>query len=135
MKTNIITREYLISLWEENGWEEVTVTLPDGAKASIVPMSYGSPKSVADCDYFLVYCDLPWMGGENLDKVIDELNRHEEFVRESDDDKAKLRTYFEDHQERGWDDDSWGFYSDWHKDLYGFRPHGYVCGEYINPHR
>lgn len=28
----------------------------------------------------------------------------------------------------------WSSYSDWHKDVFGFRPHGMVCGEYINPH-
>lgn len=135
MKTNIITRESLISRWEKNGFEEITVTCPDGAKATIVPMSYIDAKSVKDCDYFLVYCDLPWMGHENLDKVIDELNHHEDFVREAEADKRELRAYFDEHQKTGWDDESWGFYSDWHKDCYGYRPHGYVCGEYINPHR
>jgi len=135
MKTNIITRESLVSQWEKNGFGKITVTCPDGATATISPCFYGEPKSVSDCEYFLVYCDLPWMGGSNLDKVIDELNRHEEFVMEAEADKAELRAYFNEHQEKGWDRESFSFYSDWHKDLYGYRPHGYVCGEYINPHR
>ena len=29
--------------------------------------------------------------------------------------------------------DRWGYYSDYHKDCFGYRPHGVVCGEYINP--
>jgi hypothetical protein len=32
------------------------------------------------------------------------------------------------------DPNCWDFYSDWHKDVFGYRPHGIVCGEYINPH-
>lgn len=27
----------------------------------------------------------------------------------------------------------WSWYSDWHKDTFGYRPHGIVCGEYIRP--
>jgi hypothetical protein len=33
------------------------------------------------------------------------------------------------------DQDTWGWYSDWHKEVFGYRPHGIVCGEYIDPHR
>lgn len=29
--------------------------------------------------------------------------------------------------------DNWGFYSDWHKDVFGYRPHGVVCGQYVRP--
>ena len=25
-------------------------------------------------------------------------------------------------------------YSDWHKDVFGFRPHGMVCGQYVSPY-
>lgn len=28
----------------------------------------------------------------------------------------------------------WGFYSDWHKDVFGYRPHGVVCGKYVSPY-
>lgn len=30
--------------------------------------------------------------------------------------------------------DNWGYYSDWHKDVFGYRPHAIVCGTYVNPH-
>lgn len=29
--------------------------------------------------------------------------------------------------------DLWGDYSDYHKDVYGYRPHAIVCGEYVKP--
>lgn len=29
--------------------------------------------------------------------------------------------------------DLWGSYSDYHKDVYGYRPHAVVCGEYVKP--
>ena len=52
--------------------------------------------------------------------------------------EPKIREYFAKYIEgRTWaeiDPEDWQFYSDWHKDVFGYRPHGIVCGEYINPH-
>ena len=78
-------------------------------------------------------------------------NHPEYFINEEEEEKAyfaenepKLRQYFKDHFEgKSWNEiesdeklyDCWGFYSDWHKDVYGYRPHGIVCGQYINPYR
>ena len=49
-----------------------------------------------------------------------------------------IRDYFARHFEgKTWhqiDPENWQFYSDWHKDVFGYRPHNIVCGEYINPH-
>lgn len=52
--------------------------------------------------------------------------------------EPKIREYFTKHiKGKTWaeiDPGMWSFYSDWHKDVFGYRPHGIVCGEYINPH-
>lgn len=122
MNNDLITREALISRWNENGWEDLTVTCPDGVSVSIHPCSYVDISKVEDCDYFLVEGDMPWMGGDNLDNVIAELNNHAELVKESNEAKAQLKEYYEKHEREGWDEESYSFYSDWHKDLYGFRP-------------
>ena len=56
--------------------------------------------------------------------------------------ESKVRDYFNQwFAGKTWDEirdneelyERWGFYSDWHKDCYGYRPHGIVCGEYIRP--
>lgn len=53
--------------------------------------------------------------------------------------EPKIRQYFAEHFEgKTWGEiepERWEFYSDWHKDVFGYRPHEIVCGEYINPHR
>lgn len=62
----------------------------------------------------------------------------EEDRRYRETNEPKIREFFAEHIEgKEWKDidpDMWSFYSDWHKDVFGYRPHGIVCGEYINPH-
>lgn len=57
--------------------------------------------------------------------------------------EPKLRAYFKKYFEgKTWEQirsdeelwERWGGYSDWHKDVYGYRPHAVVCGVYVNPH-
>lgn len=134
MTHDILTLDGVVAALAQNGWEDTTVHCPDGTPVTISPCSYVDIHSLADCDWFLVYGDLPWSGGSDLAKIVDELNRHEERVAEADEEKARLRAYFAAHELRGWDDDSWSWYSDWHKDCYGYRPHGHVCGEYVRPY-
>lgn len=130
-----LTVENVERLLRMNGWEETVIVCPDGARVSVTPCGYGDITKLSDCDYFLVHGDMPWMGGDKLEKVVDELNRHAELLAEQEAQKKKLREYFEAGQADGWTKHDWSWYSDWHKDLYGYRPHGYVCGEYVNPHR
>ena len=117
-----ITREFLIRIWEQNGWKDADILCPDGTPVTVIPCGYGDITKLEDCDYFLVEGDMPWMGNDSLDKVVDELNRHSELVEESNKAKAELRAYYEQHQREGWDEYSYSFYSDWYKDWYGYRP-------------
>lgn len=128
-----LTVENVERLLRMNNWEETVIVCPDGARASVIPCGYGDIHKLSDCDYFLVYGDMPWMGGDKLEKVVDELNRHAELYAKQEEEKKKLREYFEAGQADGWTNYDWSWYSDWHKDLYGYRPHGRVCGEYVNP--
>ena len=61
-----------------------------------------------------------------------------EEKRYREENEPKIREYFAEHFEgKEWNDidpEEWDWYSDWHKDVFGYRPHGIVCGEYINPH-
>lgn len=133
-KSKLLTVEGLAAEFEANGWEETIVTCPDGATAKISPCCYYGEKNLQNCEYFLLYWDIPWGGSDKIEKLVDQLNRHAELKKENDRDKEELRSYFEEHQASGWDGESFSFYSDWHKDLFGYRPHGKVFGQYINPH-
>ena len=126
----------IVKMFEENNWKETKITCPDGESVYVTPCSYADEiTDVAQCDYFLCASDIPWMGSSSIDQLVHEINEHASLKAELDDERAKLRAYFDKHQKDGWDDDSWSWYSDWHKDCYGYRPHGYVCGEYIEPYK
>lgn len=67
----------------------------------------------------------------------------EEDERYRRENEPKLREYFNKwFAGKSWEEirnneelyDNWGYYSDWHKDCFGYRPHGVVCGEYVRPY-
>ena len=129
----MLTTDFVKNALEMNNFEDTTFVCPDGAEAVVAPCCYYGEKSIENCEYFLIYWDMPWGGEDTLEKLVKTLNRHEELAAEQEEDKVKIRKYFDKHQKDGWDEDSWSFYSDWHKDIFGFRPHGKVCGEYVRP--
>ena len=55
----------------------------------------------------------------NINDVLDERYRAEN--------QTAFDAFYEKHiKGKSWDEidpEDWGFYSDWHKDMYGFRPH------------
>ena len=79
---------------------------------------------------------IEWFLDNEPDKVYDYREADRKY---KEDNEPKIHKYFAEHFEgKTWeeiDPDLWQCYSDWHKDVFGFRPHGIVCGEYINPHR
>lgn len=129
-----LTVKQVIKAFEENEWKDTEIICPDGTKAVVAPCGWDI-KRIEDCDFFLIYWDMPWGGEDKVEKLVETLNKHADLVAENEKDKAQLLQFFTDHQKIGWDDGSWSFYSDWHKDIFGYRPHGKVFGEYINPHR
>lgn len=133
------TVEMMVEAFKRNEWEDTCFVLDDGSVACVSPCYYGdkypNEMTLSDIEFFLVDCNgLPYISNEKLEEVVKTFNNIHELRKTEVSEKEKLRKYFDKHQETGWDDDSFGFYSDWHKDLYGFRPHGYVCGVYVNPH-
>lgn len=131
----MLTTDFVKNALEMNNLNATTIICPDGTEAEVHPCYYGDNEDakVEDCEYFLIYWDMPWGGEDNLEALVKTLNRHAELAAEQEEDKVKIRRYFDKHQKDGWDEDSWSFYSDWHKDIFGFRPHGMVCGEYVRP--
>ncbi len=78
---------------------------------------------------------LKWMLINKPEMIYNHIEEEQRYRRENE---PKIREYFEKRIEgKTWeaiDPQDWEFYSDWHKDVFGYRPHGIVCGEYINPH-
>ena len=135
MKVNL-TKKSIFEALAKNDFGETTFTLTDGSKAVIDPCWYGPEKrpTEEDIEFYLVYCEgLPYLSDSKLDKIVQNLNNIIELRTQSYTQKINLLKYFALHEENGWDDESWGFYSDFHKDVYGYRPHGKVCGVYIDP--
>lgn len=131
------TAEEMFKALADNDFEETEFTLADGTIAVVdpcTPFSYKESFELKDFDYFLVYCEgLPWLSGETLDKVAENFNNIFALRNEADEEKIALRKYFEEGEKNNWETSDWGYYSDWHKDVYGYRPHGHVCGVYVNP--
>lgn len=78
---------------------------------------------------------LEWMLGNKPEMIF---NHVEEDARYREMNEPIIRQLFaEKFEGKTWDEidpEDWQWYSDYHKDVFGYRPHGIVCGEYINPH-
>jgi hypothetical protein len=73
---------------------------------------------------------------QNRSEMIYDYREEEKSYREKN--EPLIREFFAKNIEgKAWaeiEPETWEWYSDWHKDVFGYRPHGIVCGEYINPH-
>ena len=139
----MLTTDMLAAMLTRANFDEFDVVCPDGAKATIQPMS---DKPVAAClndvTFYFIYWDISQyigsaMGHDGESALADLckiLNQHEALAGQKTSEEARIRAYFDEHQANGWTDDDLDWYSDWHKDVFGFRPHGAVCGQYVNPH-
>lgn len=82
-----------------------------------------SPSDAAWHDAYDEYCDL----SEQL---------HEIYKAEN---IGNLKMFYDDHiAGKEWseiDPDDWGWYSDYHKDVFGYRPRSLNFGEYVSPYR
>lgn len=108
-----------------NGTTECTITMKvDGCKINIVPMgNYGYG------EYWLTY-GFERSGFETLDELATYIYNYENEKKAHENEIKKITKYFNEEISKGKGD--WDWYSDWHKDVFGFRPHGNVCGVYVN---
>lgn len=116
-------------------------------------MKNGDKVTIDDCFGYYIWFSAVHEGtrAETLEEVAEILINHpakqNELVAEEEryfaENEPKLKAYFKENFEgKTWEEirndeelyDCWGYYSDWHKDVYGYRPHDIVCGTYVNPH-
>ena len=119
MMTN--TERELRRLITESGFKAITVTMKcNGDNVSIEPCCYAEKPSFEATEYYLIYSEsLPATGRETLDEVARYLLKYADYIKENDDDIDVLKKHIRDYGENS----DWDFVSDWHKDLFGHRPH------------
>lgn len=119
MMTN--TERELRRLIAEANFEPITVTMKcNGDEITITPCCYSDTKSFETTEYYLMDGgSMPLYGSDTLDGVAKSLLRYADEINnrpnEIEELKAHIRKY-------GMDSD-WDFVSDFHKDLFGHRPH------------
>lgn len=119
MMTN--TERELRRLISEAGFGDITVTMKcNGDEVTISPCNFSEVKSFENTEYYFVYSPkvMSW-GHETLDGVAQFLLSYSELVDEHDEDVERLKAHIREYGE----DSDWDFVSDYHKDLYGHRPH------------
>ena len=105
-----------------NGTNEINLTVKaTGDKVKITLCGMVDIKSVNDIEFFLVECRFPWASSSKIEDIAKLLNNWQANIDEEDSEKQKLRKYYEKYYGTEKFDD--GCFSDWHKDVYGFRPH------------
>ena len=119
MMTN--TERELRRLITEAGFEAITVTMKcNGDKVTIDPCCYAEKPSFEATEFYLIDSEsLPSTGRDTLDEVARYLLKYADLIKENDDDIERLKKYI---REYGKDSD-WSWVSDYHKDLFGHRPH------------
>ena len=125
----MLTADYVAATLAQNNFNDTEFTCPDGARAVVSPCYYGKISRAEDCEYFLVYWDIPWGGTDDFAALVDMLNNHAVFADEQQDGKRRLYDFFVKHQRDGWTADDFDWFSDWHKDVFGYRPRGGAFGE------
>lgn len=105
-----------------NGTNEINLTIKaTGDKVKITLCGMADIKSVNDIEFFLVECRFPWASSSKIEDIAKLLNNWQANIDEEDSEKQKLRKYYEENY--GTEKFDGGWFSDWHKDVYGFRPH------------
>lgn len=98
----------------------------DNQQIVINPCNYtGTP------EYFLVY-SFESTGFNTIEDVAEYINNYEKHKSRHEKEISEITKYFNEEISQGKGD--WDWYSDWHKDVFGFRPHGKVCGHYVSPY-
>lgn len=93
-----------------------------GDPVTITFCSFGNIKSIDDIEYYLVDCRFPWAGSSRIDDIANLLNNWTSKIEEENSEKKQIIDYYNKYYGTDKFDADW--FSDWHKDVFGFRPHG-----------
>ncbi len=111
----------LVDRFMENGFKAVTMTMEcNGDRVTITPCGYKDITSIDDVEFFLMDSGkVNFCGGESLTYVAKCISEYEDRLAEDARAVESLKKYIREHGERS----NWDVVSDWHKDIFGHRPH------------
>lgn len=123
---------------EESGYaKEQEVLLDSGEKLSLSLCSYGEIKSLDDVAYFLVNNEFSLFcsSSESLYTIASNIVNVDKAKELLEQDKKNIFSYYQDedieqllslplNNRSEKQEDALSFFSDWHKDVYGYRPRG-----------
>lgn len=106
---------------EAAGFEAITITMKvNGDKITITPCGYVDIKRWEDIDYFLVDSQiLTLCGDDRLEKVAATIADYDKLLEQDAKDLEDLKAHIRKYGENA----DWDFVSDYHKDIFGHRPH------------
>lgn len=108
---------------EDAGFNEITIEMKvNGDKIIITPCKgyQEGPKNWDNIEYFLLDSQfINLLGEDTLMKVAETIAHYEDYLKESNDGIDSLKAHIREHGEAS----DWDFISDYHKDLFGHRPH------------
>lgn len=111
----------LTKRFKESNFNPITVTMKcNGDRVIITPCGYLDIKSFDDIEWYLL--DSPSLnlcGGETLEHIAKTLEKYAELLEED----AKALDSLKDHIRKYGINSDWDFVSDYHKDIFGHRPH------------
>jgi hypothetical protein len=120
------TKAALISKINEaisSGTTEIDLVVKaTGDPVTITLCSFGNIKSIDDIEYYLVDFRFPWAGSSRIDDIANLLNNWTSKIEEENSEKKQIIDYYNKYYGTDKFDADW--FSDWHKDVFGFRPHG-----------
>lgn len=133
-KAEMIKSE-LTKRFMENRWNSVTITMKhDKNRITLTPCSMAyEMRSMDDVEYIMTqgYGPAAWVEGEP-EQVFENLASYENLAEHWKEELEKLKAFCAKHENFPYDSNEYGFYSDWHKDLFRFRPNGWVVGKSAN---
>lgn len=141
--------EYIKTKIMKNNFKITEFTFPkfNDLKVYVTPCSYDTViTDFSQVEYFLINCDIiNFYGCDTVEKLAETLLNMEKTIKFDFEEKMKCKQFFESHilphkndpNWKSYESDDFSYYSDWHKDLFGFRPRSLEPADFgacINAH-
>ena len=123
--------DYLNDKLISANYNEFTFKIP-GETITISPCSNTMIFDRSDIEYYMIYSDIIH-SCDSLETIAQQIVDCEETKERLTKEQLKIRAFFDKYIDTDTPDyDSWDFYCDWHKDVFGYKPRGISCGGYVS---
>lgn len=133
MKACEMTLDYIKNAIKKNNFGATNFEDEDtGAIVVVEPCSYFEGiTDFSQIDFYSMRCNMVdgMCGSSDIEKIAKTIQNIAGEIADSEKDKVELREYYEKYltpEKRAENEEVWqghfDFYSDWHKDVYGYRP-------------